>query len=156
MRLLRGILNRVPFTALVPIFYLVSVLSILLYIVLSPLIYLYGLMLCSRVWIEWAKQGKDVLVVHTDGEHTNQWLPRLRLVVGNRAVFLNYNERDRWTLSAQLFGIFGPHAMPERFTPGILPAVMVFKRLRLPRKFTFGERSKGPEEKLEQLRSELI
>lgn len=158
MRILRAILNKIPFNLLVPFVYLVSILSILLYVVLSPLSYLYGLLLCSRVWIEWEKRGKDVLAVHSGGKHSEEWMSRIQSVVGTRAVVLNYDEReswDRWSLPAQLFQIFGPHAMPERFTPGNLPAVIVFKRLRSPKRFTFGKRSRQPEEKLERLRAEL-
>lgn len=57
MRILRADLNRIPFKLLVPFVYLVTILSILLYVVLSPLIFRYGLLLCSRVWIAWEKRG---------------------------------------------------------------------------------------------------
>ena len=56
----REILSKVPLGLLQPVFYTIFVLSILLYIALSPLVYLYGLLLCTMVWIEWKKEGKDL------------------------------------------------------------------------------------------------
>ena len=159
LRPLREILNKISFKFLAPIFYLTFILSILLYVVLSPLIYLYGLLLCTQVWIEWAKQGKDAIVIQTESEHSQEWISRLLPLIGDRAFLLNYSERDRWdrwSLPAQLFEIFGPRGMPERFTPHSLPAVIVFRKFHRPRKFTFGERSKESEEKLNQLRAELV
>ncbi|HEY6373088.1 MAG TPA: hypothetical protein VIX37_21105 [Candidatus Sulfotelmatobacter sp.] len=131
----------------------------MLYVVLSPLLCRYGLLLCSRVGIAWKKRGQAVLAVPGGGKHCEEGMSRIQSVVGTRAVVLNYDEReswDRWSLPAQLFQIFGLRAMPERLTPGNLPAVIVFKRLRQPRKFTFGKRSREPEMKLERpLRTRL-
>ena len=154
----REILNRIPFKVLVPFFYLIFFLSLLLNVLLSPFAYMYGLLLCSRVWIEWAEQGKDTLVVHADGPHSDEWMSRIRPVIGDRAIFLNYNEHDqwdRWSVPAQLFEIFGPQAMPASFRRHSLPSVIFFRRLHRPKKFSFGERSKECEAKLEQLRAEL-
>jgi hypothetical protein len=154
---LREILNRVPFKLLIPFLFLAFYVPILLYVVLSPLIYLYGLLLCSRVWIEWEEQGKDVLIVHTDGEHSEEWMSRIRPVVGDRAVLLNYNERDRWdrwSLPVQLFEIFGPQTMPGDFRRYALPSVIFFRKLHRPRKFSFGK-PKDCETRLENLRSEI-
>jgi hypothetical protein len=133
-------------------------LSILLYVALSPLIFLYGLLLCPIVWIEWAKEGKDMLFIDKDGKYSREWIARILPMVGERAMFLNYSQHDRWerwSLVVQIFEIFGPHGMPERFTQYSLPAVILFRNLRLPRKFTFGEHCEDRETKLEQLRSEL-
>jgi hypothetical protein len=132
--------------------------SVLLYVVISPFIFLYGLLLCPTAWIEWGRQGKDLLVVDTDSAHSKEWMLRILPIVGERAVFLDYGKRDqweRWSLAVQLFGIFGPHGIPERFTPYSLPAVILFEKLHRPKTFTFGERSKNREAKLEQLRSKL-
>jgi len=156
---MKRVLDKVPFKLLVPLFFLAVYLSILLYLVFSPFIFLYGLLLCARAWIEWDRQGKDVVLVHVNGMHSAEWLSRILPLVESRAILLNYDERnewDRWSLAVQLFNIFGPHAMPERFTPYSLPAVILFKRFRLPKKFTFGKRSKELEERLDQLRSELV
>lgn len=155
---LRDILNKVPFKILVPFVVLIYYLSILLYVVFLPLAYVYGRLLCARVWIEWEKQGNDALIVYTGGQHSEEWMSRIRDLVGAPAVFLNYDDRDRWdrwSLPAQLFHIFGPHAIPDRFTPDNLPAVIVFRRIQSPAKFIFGKRTKEPEAGLERLRAEL-
>jgi hypothetical protein len=158
MRLLRAILNKFPFRVLLPVIVLISVLSILLYVMLSPLIYLYGLLLCSKVWIEWEREGKDVLIVQADSIHSREWMSRILPLVGGRAVLLDYSQRDRWerwSLPVQLVEIFGPHGVPERFTVHSLPAVILFRKLRRPEKFFFGGRSKNCEEKIERLRAAL-
>jgi hypothetical protein len=158
MRLLRTVLNKLPFRVLVPVFVLVNVLSILLYVMLLPLIYLYGLLLCSKVWIEWEKEGKDVLVLQADSKHSREWMSRILPLVGSRAVLLDYSQRhnwERWSLPVQLIQIFGPHGMPERFTVHSLPAVILFRRLHRPERFFFGGRSKNCEEKIERLRAAL-
>jgi len=157
---LREILEKLPLPLglLLPVFYAIFVLSILLYVALSPLSYLYGWLLCPMVWIEWEKQGKDVLVVLADSKHSEEWTARILPLIGDRAVFLDYSQRERWdhwSLPAQLFEIFGPHGVPERFTVYSLPAVIVFRKFHRPRKVTFGERSKDLEEKIEQLRAAL-
>jgi hypothetical protein len=155
---LPDILNKVRLKLLIPFFFLAFYTSILLYILFFLLAYVYGLLPCSQVWIEWKKEVKDALVVYTRGRHSQEWVPRIRDVVGTRAVFLNHDERDcwdRWSLPAQLFHIFGPHATQERFTGDNLPAVIVFKKMKAPKKFIFGKRSKDSDEKLERLRAEL-
>jgi len=151
-------LNKLPPGLAVLIVAALFYLSILVYLIALPLAGLYGLLLCPAVWIEWGRQGKDVLVVDVENEHCREWMAKILPLVSTRAVFLNYGARNRWdgkSLEAQLFAIFGPHPIPERFMPSSLPAVIFFQRLRRPKVFTFGNRSKGLEEKLEQLRSAL-
>ncbi|HYM74399.1 MAG TPA: hypothetical protein VE377_00350 [Candidatus Dormibacteraeota bacterium] len=143
---------------LTPFFYLLFVLSILLYVVLSPFAYLYGLLRCCEVWIDWAKEGKDVLVIDLASDHSREWISRLKPLLGGRAVFLHWSERKGWdrrSLAPQLFEVFGPHGMPEMFTASSLPAAIVFQTLRRPKVFTFGARSKNLDEKFEQLRAAL-
>jgi hypothetical protein len=155
---LREMMSKVPLRLLLPVFYAIFVLSIVLYVALSPLIYLYGLLLCPMVWIEWEKDGKDLLIIHAENAHSTDCMERLSPLISKRAVLLNWSQRklwDRWTLPVQLFEVFGPHGMPEQFTEHSLPSVIVFKQLRRPKRFTFGERSKDLEERLEQLRVEL-
>lgn len=153
------ILNKLPpklaFAFVAVAFYL----SVVLLLIALPLKALYGLLLRPVVWIEWDRRGKDTLVVDFDSARSKAWMERIRPVIGDRAVFLNYSLRKNWkwnSLETQLYEVFGPHGMPERFTTDSLPAVILFRRLRRPKVFTFGARSKDPEEKLEQLRSELI
>jgi hypothetical protein len=137
-----------------PLIVFIFYLSIFLFIICLPLVRLYGLMLCPMVWIEWARDGKDLLIIHTDSKHSKEWEARLAPFMGNRAVFLNYGECehwDRWSLPAQLYEIFGPHGMPERFTEGSLPSAIVFRKLHWPRTFNFGTDCKDREDKLEVL-----
>jgi hypothetical protein len=153
----KHLLNKLPFRLLVPIAFVLFYFSILLYVVLSPLIFLYGLLLCPMVWIEWGRQGKDVLVIENDSAHSQEWISRILPLIGERAVVLNYSQRDSWerlSLASQLFEIFGPQAMPERFRERSLPAVILFRKLHRPKKIIFGD-SKECEAKLGQLRAEL-
>jgi hypothetical protein len=155
---LRDLASKVPFGLLVPVFYFLFFSSILLYAALSPLIYLYGMLCCAEVWIEWTKQGKDVLVIEFNSSHSREWMSRLLPVLSNRAVLINWSDREKWKRSAlttQLFSIFGPHGMPEQFTAHSLPAAIVFRTLRRPKVFTFGERSKDRDGKIDELRALL-
>jgi len=157
---LREILSKVPLklSLLAPVFYAIFVLSVLLYVALSPLIYLYGLLLCPMVWIEWERQRKDLLVIYAESNHSQEWMARLSPLISDRAVFLNWSERkrwDRWSLPVQLFDAFGPHWMPEQFTEFSLPSVIVFRKLRRPKRFNFGKRSKENEAILDQLQTAL-
>jgi hypothetical protein len=152
------ILNNLPRSLGLPIVAVLFYLSILVYVVALPLAALYGLLLRPVVWIEWERRDKDVLVVDFDSAHSKEWMARILPVVGTRAVFLNYSNRDHWdrrSLEAQIFAIYGPHPIPERFMPGSLPAVIFFKRLRRPKVFNFGNHFKHHEDELERLRSEL-
>jgi hypothetical protein len=129
-----------------------------IYVLSILLVFLYGLLLRPMVWIEWQKWGTDVLVIEAQSEHSREWMARLSPLVSGRAVFLNWNERgqwDNWSLPVQLFHVFGPQGMPERFTEHSLPAVIVFRQLRPPKRFTFRTRSKDLEATLEHLRAEL-
>ena len=154
---LRELQNKVPLGLLRPVFYATFVLSILLSIVFSPVFYLYGL-LCARVWVEREKQGKDVIVVHAASTHSLEWMVRLSPLISKRSLVLDWSQRkhwDRWSLPVQLFEVFGPHGMPERFTEFSLPSVILFPQLQKPRTFNFGERAKDLDLRLERLRAEL-
>jgi hypothetical protein len=154
----REALSKIPIGFWAPVFYSVFILSILLYVVLYPVVYVYGLLLCCEVWIEWTKRRKDVLIIHLSSDYSREWMSRLSPFIAERATFLDWSNRknwDPWSLEAQLFRIFGPHGMPEQFTANSLPAAIVFRKLLIPKAFTFGERSKTREQKLEQLHALL-
>ena len=142
----------------VPFFYLLFFSSILLFVVLSPFIYLYGLLLCSMVWIDWSKSGKDLLVVYSSSEHSEEWMARLSPLFRDRAVLLDYTARKDWERSSpavQLFEIFGPRPTTEFFLQFYLPCVIVFPMFRRPQTFNFGTHPKDREERFEQLRATL-
>ncbi len=151
---LSRLLNKLPFPLLVPFFYLLYFSSILLFILLSPFIYLYGMLRCAEVWIDWKRQGKDVIVIELDSPHSREWISRLSPMLSNRAVFINWSNRKNWEpsmLAVQLFRVFGPHGIPEQFTAHSLPAAIVFRTFRRPMVFTFGERSRDREKKVGEL-----
>jgi hypothetical protein len=55
----------------------------------------------------------------------------------------------------QFFDCFGPKSIPEHLTPGLLPAVILLRKFRWPKTFSFGKRSREPVEKMNLLRLEL-
>lgn len=157
---LREFIENLPisFSFLAPFLYLIFFLSALLYIALWPFLYVYGLLRCCEVWIDWKKQGKDILLIELDDTESQDFVSALRQLTGRRVVSLNWSKRkdwDRLSLPVQLFEVFGPHGMPEQFTAYSLPAIIVFRQFRRPLLFTLGKRSKDPDQKLEQLRSAL-
>jgi hypothetical protein len=155
---LQQLLNKIPFPALVPFFYLLWFSSILSFLVLSPVMYLYGMLRCAEVWIDWKKRGKDVLVVELDSPHSREWVSRLSPMISNRAVFINWSDRNNWEPSAlgvQLFRVFGLQGIPEQFTAHSLPAAIVFRTFRRPMVFTFWERSRDREKKVGELSAVL-
>ena len=146
-----------PFKVIAPLFYLMCLLSILLYILFSPLLFLYGLVLSTVAWKKWKKRGKDVLVIHNGERSSEVWIEQILPLVKERAEFLNYEESKdwrRWSLPVQLFYRFGPQPIPQSFVPHFLPAVIVLRSSRLPKKFCFGRQSEL-ETNIRQLRLEL-
>jgi hypothetical protein len=154
----RDLLNILFLRVGAPFFYLLFFSSILLFVVLSPFIYLYGLLLCSMVWIDWSKKGKDLLVVYSSSEHSEGWMTRLSPLIQDRAVLLDYTTRKTWPRTSPevlLFEIFGPRPTTEFFLQFYLPCVIVFPMFRRPITFNFGTHPKDREERFEQLRITL-
>jgi hypothetical protein len=156
---LRNLLEKAPFRVLIPFVFVLYFVSVILMLLLWPLVLLYGfLILCPLVWFKWSRHGKDVLMVSADTKDAREWSTRILSVVGERAVLLDYGERNlwpRWSIATQVFGIFGPHPIPESFMRYALPAVIVVKRNRKPKRFGFGSRKKDRDGVLDELRSEL-
>jgi hypothetical protein len=155
---LRDLFTKVFFRAGTPFFYLLFFSSILLMFMFWPFVCLYGLLLCSMVWIDWSKKGKDLLVVYTNNKHSEEWMTRLSPLIADRAVFLDYSTRKTWERTepaVQLFEIFGPRPTPEFVRQFYLPCVIVFPLFRRPQTFNFGTHPKDREERFEQLRATL-
>lgn len=57
---LKQSVSKIPFSFFVPVFYLIFILSVLLYLILRPFFYAYGLLRCCEVWIDWKQRGQDV------------------------------------------------------------------------------------------------
>ena len=159
MRIRELLQNKLAFWFVVPVAALLFYASWVLILLSLPLVYLYGYaVLFPLVRSKWGKAGKDVLVVSTNTEHAREWTARILPFVESRAMFLDYDERgrwDRWSLAVQLFGWFGPMAIPDRFSRDCLPAVVLVKRKKKPKRFLFGTRRRNHDALLDQLRAEL-
>lgn len=153
-RLLHAVLNKIPFDVSALIGITANICALLLYLALSPFIHLYGMLLCSRAWIEWGNDGKDLLIVYADTRFCEEIMARFSELIGDRAVRLDCDHRDRLGLASQLFEIFGPKPTLESMRRTFLPTVIVLRMLHRPRVLSFG-REKDYDEKLEQLRAEL-
>jgi hypothetical protein len=130
----------------------------LLYLLVCPLILFYSSILCVIGWLVLPARGRDVVLVSDGADGLNPGTSEIAALVADRAMFLDYQEREkwrRWSLPAQFFHHFGPRSIPERFTPGLLPAVILLRKFRWSKTFSFGHRSREPVEKMNILRSEL-
>jgi len=132
----------------------------LLYLALSPFVVLYGLALCVIAWCVLAGAGPKILIVQNGIEDASGFLSRLRQqnLSDDRTLLLDYVDHRNWfwwSLTARLFWQFGPIPMPPRFTPNFLPAVLVLKKFRWPKTFSFGRHSKDCELKFDRLLAEL-
>jgi hypothetical protein len=132
--------------------------SVLVYLLVWPLILLYSSILCLIGWLVLPARGKDVVLVSDGADGLDPGTSEIAALVAHRAMFLDYQERKkwkRWSLPVQFFDHFGPMSIPERFMPGLLPAVILLRKFRWPKTFSFGTRSREPVEKMNLLRSEL-
>ena len=154
---LRGAISSIPFKFWVPIYYLITFLWLLFLIPALPFIFVYKFALSVLAWFA-MRPDKEVVVVTNDSQVCQSWLPRLMPLIGERAVFLNYEERRNWrhwSLPVRLFHAFGPAPTSQTFIPHLLPAVIVIRKFRRPQLFSFGSFSTDREAKLEELRSAL-
>jgi hypothetical protein len=103
-------------------------------VVVALLLWLFSaLLLLSVVWLTWCPRGRYAVVVYSNSPVWQEYfvthvIPRL----GDRAVVLNWSERERWNVSMplMLFQIFGGS---REFNP----LAIVFEPLRWPRRFRF-------------------
>jgi hypothetical protein len=149
---------NVPFKLMVLLMYTAWFTFWLLIAVLWPLFLLYRSVICVLAWFFRANPNRDVLLVYNGSSDLSESMSHILPLVKARAVLLDYNERKHWqwwSFPSQLFNCFGPRSIPERFTPGQLPAVIVFKKFQRPKKYLFGERSSDHEGSLARLRREL-
>jgi hypothetical protein len=132
--------------------------SILLYLLIVPLVMLYKTALCMVCWYALPKRGKNVLIAYTEKQKSSPWLAAITPLVEGKTMDFNYDEPASWrfwSMPARLFRNFGPRTIPPQFTSRTLPAVIVFRKFKWPRKFSFGVFSKNPEETLVALRAIL-
>jgi hypothetical protein len=113
-------------------------------VVFIPARFLYGSLLCTLAWFAWMKPDRDIIVAHS-GDSSEEWMSRIHPLVDGRAVFLDYDERKssrQGPLTGWLFYCFGPQPMTGSFMPQYLPAVIVFRKFRRPKTFSFGQLSR--------------
>jgi len=126
---------------LIRIVYNVSAcLAILLSLLLSPLILLYGLILLCLVWLRWLRRGKDVLVVFSDTPTCQKRMSQILPLVESRSEQLNWSARKMWkcwSLGPRLFDFYRFLGPPPFMLERALPAVLVFNGFGWPRRFDF-------------------
>ena len=155
---LRTFIERLPAGFVIPLSVFLYYASVLIYVAFLPFVLIYRMLLLPRVWIEWERERKDTLLIYSDDDHSRDWMQRLEPLIGNRAVVLNWADRlswDRSELASQLFEMFGPRGIPERFTAHSLPAVLLFRQWQHPERFLFGTHSRDKEENFQRLRVAL-
>lgn len=136
---------------------------LVLAILLSPLLligfifyFLSGLFLYLAIWLNWNKNGRDILIVYSDspiwsGYFENEILP----ILEHRSIILNWSERKLWKKSLATFAFY-------RFggSRNFNPLIVVFKQLRPAKVFRFfkpfQDFKHGNPEKVEQMKLRLI
>jgi hypothetical protein len=106
---------------------------------------LYKTALCMVCWYALPKRGKNVLIAYTEKQKSSPWLAAITPLVEGKTMDFNYDEPASWRF----------WSIPPQFTSRTLPAVIVFRKFKWPRKFSFGVFSKNPEETLVALRAIL-
>lgn len=152
-----AISKYIPFRVFMLLVYLISLASVLLWVIALPVIYFYYLVLSVVAWSVLPKRGKDIIFV-SNGKLDDAFGNEITSLIENRALFLNYEERStwpRWSLAVLLFHAFGPAPKPPSFLPRYLPAVIVVRKLRFPSQFSFGPFARDRATKLQSLRSAL-
>jgi|SRR5215472_7114661 len=128
-----------PFKGFILLVYVISLACVFLWIVALPLIFLYYSVLCVIAWCVLPQRGRDVIVI-SDGKPDDVFDEEVLPMIRNRAFFLNYEERSiwsRWSLPVLLYFAFGPIPNPV-LRATCLPAVLLIRKFKLPRKFSFG------------------
>jgi hypothetical protein len=157
-KLKEGISKYTPTWIVIPVVYLIGFLSVIWFVICLPLIPIYYFSLCIGAWFFLPGLGKDVLVVSNGKGDAEPWLSQITLMVKERALFLNYEEHEnwpRWSLTVMLLHAFGPSGKPASFIRYSLPAVLLMRRFRLPTHYSFGERARDKETKLDELKVAL-
>ena len=133
---------------------------LLLWLILWPFGVLYNFVLCVIATQALVKKGQNVLFIHNSSGDRGEYLARLQelgLRKGSPLVldYANHKNWSRWSLPTRLFWSFGPIPKPDIWIPHYLPAVLVLRKFRRPKTFSFGKMSKDPNLQFERLISEL-
>jgi hypothetical protein len=156
-RRVKSVKTNWPLTVLLvisaPIWLPLIILLLLLLAILVPFSYL---LLYLSIWSFWLTRGKDILFVYSDSPIWRDYmLSEVLPLMETRAVVLNWSERStwkRWSLRVLAFRFFGGR---KAFNP----LIVVFRPLRLARKFrfwpAFREWKQGNKQAVEKLKLEI-
>ena len=108
------------------------------------------------VWLLWIPQGKDVLFVYSDSPIWREYMTsHLLPLVRERAVVLNWSERNkwsRWSLKVSLFRAFGGS---REFNPMVVK-FQLFRKAKILRYWSaFQDWKRGYTEPVERLNHQL-
>ena len=155
---MRSLIEKLPFCVVAALGATLFYLSVAIYIVFLPLIFLQSALVCIFGWFVFTQRGKGLIIIHCGTDRSVEWLPRLRSLADQGTMFLDYDDRRNWkfwSFPVRAYEAFGPRSIPEQFTTGLLPAIIVLKKFKWPRTFAFGSRCQELELKWEQLLAAL-
>lgn len=132
---------------------------VVFYLVSWPFRSAYAAFLCCLAWYRLAPGDNFVVVIHDNKKDADGYLKRfLGAVVVQPACLLDYQERKSWptwSLPVRLFWTFGPIPLPPMFLPNYLPAVVLIKRFKRPRNYSFGKMARDRGANWERLQADL-
>jgi len=149
--------SKLPFSVFAVFAYWINFVSLLLWILVLPIVIVYRFGLSVAVWLVIPKRGQYVVVVGNGIDDSNPWLRQILPTIRDRALFLNYEDRhswSRWSLSVRVFHAFGPKPMPS-WIPRCLPSIIVVKKFRVPKQYSFGALYGNQKEQSIKLSKEL-
>lgn len=138
---------------LAPILVPLIIFFLLALAIVVPLSYL---LVYGSIWSSWLTRGKDILFIYSDSPIWRDYmLSEILPLVENRAVILNWSERNswnRWSLRVLAFKLF---AGQKAFNP----LIVIFRPFRSAQKFrfwpAFHEWKQGNKRAVEELKQEV-
>jgi hypothetical protein len=117
----------------------------------------YRIALYLLIWTLWLPRGKDVLLVYSDSPIWREYITSEILpLVRERAVVLNWSERNRWPRWSFQVHVFRAFGTRREFNP----LVVLFRPFSRARAFRFWlpfkDWKRGYREPVERLREELF
>lgn len=145
--------RRIAVTALIVILLpiIIPLAAVVLVLYWVHRVALYGL-----IWLLWLPKGKDVLLVHSDSPIWHDYM-RTQVIplVQNRAVILNWSERQKWSKWSFSVHVFRSFGGTNEFNP-MVALFRPFRRARLFRFWSaFKDWKRGDTEPVTRLREEL-
>ena len=134
---------------------------VLLWLILWPFAFLYGLILLVIASYVLVRKGRDILIIENSGAGALEFMDRLNALElpKHRLMSLDYARSKRWpwwSLPVRLFWQFGPIPMPAFLVTRNLPAVLVLRNFRRPKRFSFGPATKDAKAEFEKFVAEAL